>query len=130
CTEEDVLIARYGASVGRICRGVAGAYNVALATVFPKAGVDLDLLYYLLRSDFFQVPLAAMSGRSAQAGFNKGDLSVIEVPHPPIKAQRAIAHILGTLDDKIELNRKQNETLEAMARALFKAWFVDFAPVR
>src|SRR5690606_12281101 len=42
----------------------------------------------------------------------------------------AIAHILGTLDDKIELNRKQNETLEAMARALFKAWFVDFEPVR
>jgi type I restriction enzyme S subunit len=49
---------------------------------------------------------------------------------PPLKEQRTIAHILGTLDDKIELNRKQNETLEAMARALFKAWFVDFEPVR
>ena len=49
---------------------------------------------------------------------------------PPIEEQRAIAHILGTLDDKIELNRKQNETLEAMARALFKAWFVDFESVR
>lgn len=49
---------------------------------------------------------------------------------PPLPEQRAIAHILGTLDDKIELNRKQNETLEAMARALFKAWFVDFEPVR
>ena len=49
---------------------------------------------------------------------------------PPIEEQHAIAHILGTLDDKIELNRKQNETLEAMARALFKAWFVDFEPVR
>jgi type I restriction enzyme S subunit len=49
---------------------------------------------------------------------------------PPRAEQRAIAHILGTLDDKIELNRKQNETLEAMARALFKAWFVDFEPVR
>jgi type I restriction enzyme, S subunit len=49
---------------------------------------------------------------------------------PPIPAQRAIAHILGTLDDKIELNRRMNETLEAMARALFKSWFVDFDPVR
>jgi type I restriction enzyme S subunit len=49
---------------------------------------------------------------------------------PPPAEQHAIAHILGTLDDKIELNRKQNETLEAMARALFKAWFVDFEPVR
>jgi type I restriction enzyme S subunit len=44
--------------------------------------------------------------------------------------QRAIAHILGTLDDKIELNRRMSETLEAMARALFKSWFVDFDPVR
>lgn len=57
-------------------------------------------------------------------------LSAIPVSLPPIEEQRAIAHILGTLDDKIELNRKQNQTLEAMARALFKAWFVDFEPVR
>ena len=52
------------------------------------------------------------------------------VPLPPLTEQRAIAHILGTLDDKIELNRRMNETLEAMARALFKSWFVDFDPVR
>jgi type I restriction enzyme S subunit len=57
-------------------------------------------------------------------------LRSIEIPLPPLPEQRAIAHILGTLDDKIELNRRQNETLEAMARALFKAWFVDFEPVR
>ena len=49
---------------------------------------------------------------------------------PPLPEQRAIAHILGTLDDKIDLNRRMNETLEAMARALFKSWFVDFDPVR
>jgi type I restriction enzyme S subunit len=49
---------------------------------------------------------------------------------PPLDEQRAIAHILGTLDDKVELNRRMNETLEAMARALFKSWFVDFDPVR
>ena len=53
-----------------------------------------------------------------------------EIPLPPRDDQRAIAHILGTLDDKIELNRRMNETLEAMARALFKSWFVDFDPVR
>lgn len=55
---------------------------------------------------------------------------LIRLSLPPLPEQRAIAHILGTLDDKIELNRRQNETLEAMARALFKAWFVDFEPVR
>ena len=57
-------------------------------------------------------------------------LRTIEIPLPPLAEQRAIAHILGTVDDKIELNRRMSETLEAMARALFKSWFVDFEPVR
>ena len=57
-------------------------------------------------------------------------LRTIELPLPPLAEQRAIAHILGTLDDKIELNRRMNETLEAMTRALFKDWFVDFGPTR
>jgi type I restriction enzyme S subunit len=58
------------------------------------------------------------------------DQKRLRITLPPIGDQRAIAHILGTLDDKIELNRRMNETLEAMARALFKSWFVDFDPVR
>lgn len=58
------------------------------------------------------------------------DVPRFELPIPPMDQQRAIAHILGTLDDKIELNRRMNETLEGMARALFKSWFVDFDPVR
>ena len=57
-------------------------------------------------------------------------LRTIEIPLPPLEEQRAIAHILGTLDDKIELNRRISETLEAIARALFQSWFVDFDPVR
>lgn len=60
----------------------------------------------------------------------QGNLNKIELNCPPLPEQRAIAHVLGTLDDKIELNRRANETIEAMARALFKAWFVDFEPVR
>ena len=58
------------------------------------------------------------------------EVKAFHVCLPPLPEQRAIAHILGTLDDKIELNRRMNETLEAMARALFKSWFVDFDPVR
>jgi len=58
------------------------------------------------------------------------DVPNFELQIPPMPEQRAIAHVLGTLDDKIELNRRMNETLEAMARALFKSWFVDFDPVR
>jgi type I restriction enzyme S subunit len=61
---------------------------------------------------------------------NTSILGACPVLVPPPSEQRAIAHILGTLDDKIELNRRMNETLEAMARALFKSWFVDFDPVR
>ena len=57
-------------------------------------------------------------------------LRTIEIPIPPLLEQRFIAHILGTLDDKIELNRQMNQTLEEMARAIFQDWFVDFRPVR
>jgi type I restriction enzyme S subunit len=70
------------------------------------------------------------TGGSAQPILNKGHFCQIEICVPPLPEQKAIAHILGTLDDKIELNRKTNETLEAMAKALFKSWFVDFDPVR
>lgn len=58
------------------------------------------------------------------------DIPKFEMSIPPLDEQRAIAHILGTLDDKIELNRRMNETLEAMARAIFQSWFIDFDPVR
>lgn len=60
----------------------------------------------------------------------KGHIERFLTPLPPLEEQRAIASILGSLDDKIELNRRMNETLEEMARALFKSWFVDFDPVR
>ena len=72
----------------------------------------------------------AGSGGTRNA-LTKGMIEAFDVPVPEdVAEQRAIAHILGTLDDKIELNRRMNETLEAMARALFKSWFVDFDPVR
>jgi Restriction endonuclease S subunits len=130
CKSSDTLIGRYGAAVGRICRGLEGAYNVALAKVVPSERVDANYLHYLLRSSFFQLPLIAASGRSAQAGFNKGDLAVIKLPVVPLKDQIGIGRVLGSLDDKIELNRRMNETLEAMAQAIFRDWFVDFGPTR
>src|SRR5690606_25520104 len=69
-------------------------------------------------------------GSTGQTELSRARLGGFQVPIPSWQEQRAIAHILGTLDDKIELLRKQNETLEAMARTLFEAWFVDFEPVR
>ena len=67
---------------------------------------------------------------STMPKLTQGNMNRIRLTIPRLPEQRAIAHILGTLDDKIELNRRMNETLEAMARALFKSWFVDFDPVR
>jgi type I restriction enzyme S subunit len=76
--------------------------------------------------------MLSLAGAGAtRNALTKSMIESFEVPAPTdIDEQRAIAHILGTLDDKIELNRRMNETLEAMARALFKSWFVDFDPVR
>jgi type I restriction enzyme S subunit len=87
-------------------------------------------LYQFLRSSVFKSQVAALRTGSAQPQLPIRDINRIELSIPPLSEQRAIAHILGTLDDKIELNRRLNETLEATARAIFKSWFVDFDPVR
>ena len=92
--------------------------------------VDARFVKYFLGSRTGQQALGAQSRGSVQQVINLRDLKTIRVPTPPLPEQRAIAHILGTLDDKIELNRRMSETLAAMARALFKSWFVDFDPVR
>ena len=63
-------------------------------------------------------------------GLRKADIGLVEIPLPPLPEQRRIAHILGTLDEKIELIRRMNQTLEQMARAIFQDWFVDFGPTR
>ncbi len=90
-------------------------------------GNDPRFCYYLLKSLGF----AHFNAGSGVPTLNRNHIHPlpVTVPTSPTE-QRAIAHILGTLDDKIELNRRMSETLEAMARALFKSWFVDFEPVR
>lgn len=92
--------------------------------------LDSRYLLYLMQSQEMQAKLVGRSSGTTVMGIKQSELRKIEVSLPPLSEQRAIAHVLGTLDDKIELNRKQNETLETMARTLFKAWFVDFEPVR
>ncbi|HYE37085.1 restriction endonuclease subunit S [Methylocaldum sp.] len=87
-------------------------------------------LYLFVRSAAFLDQVARLRTGSAQPQLPIRDINRIKIPIPPLPEQRAIAHILGTLDDKIELNRRMNATLEAMARAIFKSWFVDFDPVR
>ena len=82
--------------------------------------------YYLIKSiDFTQFNVG-----SGVPTLNRNHIHPLPIHVPPLPEQRAIAHILGSLDDKIELNQRMNKTLEAMARAIFKSWFVDFDPVR
>ena len=74
--------------------------------------------------------IRATAGGSAQPILNKSAFGKLDILLPTPPEQRTIVHVLGTLDDKIELNQRMNETLERMAQALFKSWFVDFDPVR
>ena len=99
---------------------------------FDSAVTDQRYAYYSLQEMY-------KSGRAALYQNQSTGISNFQFEYfleeealrlPPIAQQRAIAHVLGTLDDKIELNRRMNEMLEEMAQALFKSWFVDFEPVR
>jgi type I restriction enzyme S subunit len=92
---------------------------------------DNDYAYYLTKWDGVSgYAVSQMTGTSGRQRVPTESLDHLNVPIPPLAEQRAIAHILGTLDNKIELNRRMNETLEGIARPLFKSWFVDFDPVR
>ncbi len=89
-----------------------------------------DFAYYLTQSEWVRnYATGQMMGTSGRQRVPTWSLDHLIVSLPPLSEQYAIAHILGTLDDKIELNRRMNDTLEEMARALFKSWFVDFEPV-
>ena len=119
--------------IGR--KGTVGAVHYSpipcwpIDTTFFITGNDSTLVrfkYYALS----MIGLEHMNSDSAVPGLNRSAAHVRTLLLPGESEQRAIAHILGTLDDKIELNRRMNETLEEMARALFKSWFVDFDPVR
>jgi type I restriction enzyme S subunit len=91
---------------------------------------DPLFFFYFFRSPVGRDAIRSIVEQVAAAGIRGRDLANLPVPQIPVRQQRAIARILGTLDDKIELNRRMNETLEEMARAIFKSWFVDFDPVR
>jgi type I restriction enzyme S subunit len=106
------------------------AFNQDVKALRPRSDTDALFLPYLLLANRQRLlNLVDLAGHGT-GRLNSDEVKALDVRLPPLPEQRAIAHILGTLDDKIELNRRMNETLEAMARALFKSWFVDFDPVR
>jgi len=107
-------------------------HNQRLGRVLIKRGAEIDknFLFYLLRTvDYRHEVLASATGTTVKHT-SPGRILAHKARIPPLAEQKAIAAVLGVLDDKIELNRRMNATLEAMARSLFQSWFVDFDPVR
>ena len=109
----------------------AATFNGFTKRLRPKRElIAPEFARYYFRSSTFRAEVNSMSTMSTRASLNNEMLERLTITFPEYPEQEAIAHILGTLDDKIELNRRRNQTLEAMARALFKDWFVEFGPVR
>jgi len=130
----DVVIARTGATTGYSAYIADPPYAVfASYLVRLKVGQDANsqfISYFLKSPPFWDYMRGVLGDKSAQPNASAKTMTQVMLPLPPLKEQQAIACILGALDDKIELNRRMNETLEAMARAIFKSWFVDFDAVR
>ena len=125
----DLVISRVGSygvvsyvnSDEKFCLGQNTAF------IIPK--INSRFLYYQLISPFVKWQIEQFVVGAVQKTISLKSIRQFQIKLPPEPEQKAIAHILGSLDDKIELNRQMNETLEAMAQALFKSWFVDFDPV-
>jgi type I restriction enzyme S subunit len=134
-SHDEALFNGPGVILGRKGQGPLGVewsnddywvIDTAYALVPLRPDVDLKYAYFLIKL----IGLNHLKDGTSNPTLSRDTFGAQALPLPPLDQQRAIAHILSTLDDKIELNRRMNETLETMARALFKSWFVDFGPVR
>ena len=121
------------------CRGVGGTGNIHMTP--PKSWVtNLAIVMQIkdtnrLSKSYLYWAMLASNRNELITGSAQHQITIAHLKNhcirvPPLCEQKAIAHILSSLDDKIELNRRTNDTLESMARAIFKSWFVDFDPVR
>ena len=124
-----IMVSCIGSDMGKSAiAGNACVTNQQINSIIVESADSALLVYYNL--SLRKQEIRATASGSAQPILNKSAFGKLDILLPPLPEQRAIAHVLGTLDDKIELNRRMNETLEEMARALFQSWFVDFDPVR
>ena len=120
CTQDDILIGRYGASVGKILTGLSGAYNVALMKTIPKQEIiDKKYLYLYLSSELFQKPLIKISDRSAQNGFSKDDIFDFKVPIPSLKEQQQIVTKIHSafveIDKASKINQKKIDNINFLS---------------
>ena len=117
--------------VAYLAEDVDWALGQRLFCIRPLADrLDGRFLYYVLQTDKVRADLHGRASGTTVQGIRQTELRRVQVPVPELSTQRAVAEILGALDDRITLLRETNATLEAIAQALFKSWFVDFDPVR
>jgi type I restriction enzyme S subunit len=125
----SIMVSCIGSDMGKVAiNKLPCVTNQQINSIILKDGVSYLYVYYNLLTRRNELKNLASSG-SALPILNKNDFSNLEINLPPLETQQKIADILGSFDDKIELNRQMNQTLEAMAGAIFKSWFVDFDPV-
>ena len=134
--QDDVLLNITGDSVARVCLALAqylpARVNQHVAIIRPSSKIlDSRFLRYFLASPYQQDLMLGLAGAGAtRNALTKGMIEDFKVPYPSLATQSAISDVLSALDDRITLLRVTNATLEAIAQALFKSWFVDFDPVR
>ena len=128
CNSDDILLARYGASVGKILTGLSGAYNVAIMKSIPDEEIiTKQFLYYYFKSPYFQTNILSVGVRAAQAGFNKEDLSKLEIKCPDKDTQRKICNDLKLVEGVISKRKKQLVELDTLIKARFVELFGDLA---
>lgn len=125
CKKSDILIARYGASIGKILTGMEGAYNVAMAKVIIPDNVDNIYIKWLLKSNIFQLPITTIQ-RTAQNGFNKQDLSNLTIPLPPLAEQKRMADKLDVLFGRLETIRKATDRIPELIKT-FRQQILTYA---
>lgn len=126
CEVDDILIARYGASLGKILTGLAGAYNVAIMRAIPDENVlERRYLYYYLKSPIFQEFLLNVGSRAAQAGFNKNDLQDLLIPNISKREQLEIVGILERVESVIEIRKQELQNLDDLIKSRFFEMFGD-----
>ena len=126
CEADDILIARYGASLGKILTGLSGAYNVAIMKTIPDEHVlEKKYLYYYLKSPVFQTFLLNIGNRAAQAGFNKNDLQELFIPSISKKEQAKVVNILKHAETVISVRQQQLKKLDELVKSRFIELFGD-----
>lgn len=126
CIEDDILIGRYGASIGKILTGLAGAYNVAIVKTIPdEKVVSKKYLYWYLNSQYFQRFISNVGSRAAQAGFNKNDLGAAQIPLVDKERQEEICEVLEKANKLISLRKQQLAKLDELIKARFVEMFGD-----